>query len=108
MFTINFDDNEDRVSICFRNELIDIEFVPEDCFAISDDGFDSMSSNGEFSFRFNEEKITFYIGKYGDGKGGSFSLSLKMTKEIKESLDNVMSKWREVYNEIYSMLLEGS
>ncbi len=94
MFTITFDHEYDKVSLSFRSELIDIEFNPEDCTALLDDGFDSAPSNGEFSFSFNEETISFSIAKHGDGQGGSFSLSLKMTKEIKESLDNAISEWR--------------
>ena len=93
MFTITFDD--DYVSLSFRNELIAIEFDPEDATALLEDGFDSAPSNGDFSFSFNEEAITFYIAKHGDGQGGRFSLSLKMTQEIRDSLENAMRKWRE-------------
>ncbi len=93
MFTFHLDD--DHVSLSFRNELIDIEFDPEDATALFEDSFDSRPSNGEFSFDFNEDTITFYIAKHGDGQGGSFSLSLKMTQEIRDSLENAMRKWRE-------------
>ena len=93
MFTITFDD--DYVSLSFRNQLIEIDFDPEDATALLEDGFDSDPSNGEFSFSFNEEAITFNIAKHGDGQGGRFSLSLKLTQEIRDSLENAMRKWRE-------------
>ena len=99
MFTITFDREYDIVSLSFRNELIEFYFDPEDATALLKDGFDSAPSNGDFSFSFSEETISFSIAKHGDGQGGRFSLSLKMTKEIKESLDNAMSEWREYVEE---------
>ena len=101
MFTISFDKEYDIVTLSFSNGIIDIECVPEDSSCFSEDGFDSSPSNGEFSFVFNKETITFNIAKHGDGRGGSFSISLKMTEEIYESLENVMKKWREYYNSTF-------
>jgi hypothetical protein len=97
MFTFVHD--IDDVAIYFNNDFISLEFVPEDCTDLFDKGFGSVISNGDFGFSFNNGQIIFYIAKYGDGQGGNFSLTLNMTREIEESLEQAIREWREFLKE---------
>jgi len=99
MFNITFDYEYDIVSLTFSNDFMTLDFSPEDSTALLENGFDSGPSNGAFNFSFNDETITFEIAKHGNGKGGRFSLSFNMTKEIKESLDRVILLWRKYLEE---------
>ena len=93
MFTfILYDDN---VTLYFHNEIMEFECSPENCTSLLEDGYSGDTCNGEFSFSYDDKMINFYFAKHGDGCGGRFSLSLNMTKEIKESLDNAMKEWRD-------------
>jgi hypothetical protein len=94
MFRFTYED--DSVSLIFKNDILEIECCPESCEDLNDDGYDSAPSNGEFTFHYDDEKITFSAAKYGDGQGGCLTLVLKMTKEIRESLENALNEWRYV------------
>ena len=95
----SFANDDDMITLSFKNEMIQIECYPEDPSAICDDGYSSDPSNGEFEFYYNDDSISFTAAKYGDGRGGSLSLTFKMTPEIKESLKNAMSEWRRYLEE---------
>jgi hypothetical protein len=103
MFTFTYDSNYDRnsVSLIFKNEILEIECCPESYQDLYEDGvkffaYDSAPCNGEFRFHYDDEKIIFNAAKYGDGQGGCLTLVLKMTKEIRKSLDNALNEWRAI------------
>jgi hypothetical protein len=91
MFTFR---NDYTVTLRFKNEFIDLECRPENPTEIQEDGFDSGPSNGEFYFYYNDDVITFAAARYGDGNGGNLNVTLKMTPEIKESLEVALKEWR--------------
>jgi hypothetical protein len=93
MFTFTYDEFN-SVSLEFENEFLKLECVPESSEYLDDHGYSSCPSNGEFEFYFNEETITFNAAKRGDGQGGTLTITLKMTKEIRESLEKAMEDWR--------------
>ncbi len=82
------------VEFSFKNENIKITCCPENANELQEDGFDSAPGNGEFSFYFNDHEISFTAAKHGDGQGGSLTISVKMTDEIKKSLEVAMMEWR--------------
>ena len=95
MFSLKVNEYDD-VRLMFQNENIHIDCSPENPHALTDDGdLNSMPSNGEFNFCFDENQITFLCAKYGDGNGGYLEIKLKMTEDIKKSLDECIEKWRK-------------
>jgi len=96
MFTFTFDSEYDSVTLLFKNEVLEISCCPENLADLGEDGYDSAPSNGEFSFYYDAEKITFSVAKHGDGQGGGIDITLKMTKEIRESLETALNEWRAV------------
>ena len=97
MFTLHYDSEYNMVSLIFKNEILEIDCSPECLKYLYDDGaYDSTPSNGEFRFHYDDENITFNAAKYGDGQGGCLTLVLKMTKEIRKSLDEAINEWKEV------------
>lgn len=95
MFTISIDKEFEAVTLSFKNEYIEFECCPEDCDSLWEHGYDSYPSNGEFNFSYLEKEISFSIAKHGDGQGGQFSLTIKMTKDIRDSLEKAMKEWRD-------------
>ena len=93
MFTLICDEN--TVTLKFNNDFLNITCFPENAEDLFETGFDSAPSNGDFNFFYDDKKIVFNVGKYGDGLGGSLTVELKMTSEIKESLGKALDEWRE-------------
>ncbi len=101
MFTLYYDREYNTVSLIFKNEILEIDCSPECLKCLYDDGediysYDSTPSNGEFRFHYDDKNITFNAAKYGDGQGGCLTLVLKMTKDIRKSLDEAINEWKEV------------
>lgn len=90
-----FINDNDYISLKFKNDVLNISFEPQEPSELYEDGFNSGPSNGEFYFHHTDEDITFCCGKYGDGLGGTLNITVKMTSEIKESLDKAISEWRK-------------
>lgn len=95
MFTYVNDNFLESAVLHFKNEVLDISCRPEDFTYLCRDGygFDSNPDNGTFRFYYDDEKISFSVAKYGDGQGGSFDITFRMTKEIKESLEDALELW---------------
>ena len=93
----SFSKDNDMITLYFKNELIEITCDPEnpDCLLDENNGFDSSPSNGEFNFYYDDNYISFFVGKYGDGNGGALMIKFKMNDAIKESLKNALREWRE-------------
>ena len=83
------------ISLHFQNEFMSLSCCPEYPGAINSskkNKFVCRPCNGEFSFNWNDEKITFTCGKYGDGQGGNLTISFKVTPEILISLDKCIEE----------------
>ncbi len=96
MFTFDYDNEYEIATLLFSNEVLEISCCPESLDGLCEDGYDSAPSNGEFSFSYDAEKISFTVAKHGDGQGGSIDISFRMTKEIRESLEIALNEWRAV------------
>ena len=85
------DDRCECVDLIFQNDTILISVSPEDLFAFNemkDNEYNSDPGNGDFKFRWDDKEITFTCAKYGNGKGGSINITIRMTPEILKSLQN--------------------
>lgn len=92
-----------RKNVClnFENEVININCIPYCPDELDFDHFDSPPSTGEFSFYFNDEEITFSSSSNRrHNVGGGLYITIKMTAEIKKSLDKAMSDWRNYLKEL--------
>lgn len=87
MFNFNFE----STSLVFKNEYMELICIPEDLDYLKKNGFDSKTSNGEFKFTYNNYKIIFTSAAYG---GGSLTITLNMTDDIKESLEKALKEWK--------------
>lgn len=87
----------DTASLIFKNEFIELCCTPDGIERehFYKNGYDSEPPNGEFNFTFNDKDIFFNCSKYGCGQGGSLSITLKMTSEIKESLDKAFRDMKD-------------
>jgi hypothetical protein len=89
-----------NVRLSFENEMIDITCIPNRPDELESDNFDSSPSNGEFSFYFDNEQITFSSSNHRRStQGGCLYITIKMTPEIKKSLDKAMSDWKKYLEE---------
>ena len=96
MFTFEYDNEYEIATLLFSNEVLEISCSPETFEELCEDGYDSAPSNGEFSFSYDAEKISFAVAKHGDGQGGRIDITFRMTKEIHESLEIALNEWREI------------
>jgi hypothetical protein len=96
MFTLNYYREYNCVSLQFKNDILEIWCRPENIDRLCKDGYDSAPNSKEhFSFFYDEEKIKFF--HYGGD--GDISISFRMTKEIRESLEIALNEWREIIKE---------
>ena len=94
MNSVTCDGESEYAALRFKNEMIEIECSPANYQDLFDNGYESDPRDGEFRFYYDNENITFTSGKYGEYKAGCLTLTLKMTKEIRESLEDAMNEWR--------------
>lgn len=99
MFTFNFDNINDIATLIFKNDFLEIECSPENFLHLNEHGYESECNNGECSIYYSEKLIIFEVAKYGDGEGGSLSISLKMTEEIFNSLKEALKQWKKIIDE---------
>jgi hypothetical protein len=89
-----------NVRLSFENETINITCIPNYLDEIENNGFDSSPSNGEFSFYFDSEEVTFSSSNNRrSNQGGGLYITIKMTAEIKKSLDKAMNDWKQYLEE---------
>ena len=99
MFTLEI--NEDSLTLKFEDKDRGLKIVccPEDITCLTDGGFDSCPSNGEFYFYKKDTKIVFTCAKYGNGSGGSLEISVDVTPEIAESYERILEEWKTFLQE---------
>lgn len=103
MFTIDvWYDHENTgsevITLTFISNMFSMSITPEFpvIIPISNSGhFDSHPSNGAFNFTWNPKRITFNVGKFGDGRGGDMIVMIENTPEIMKSLHNCFEKWNK-------------
>ncbi len=89
-----------NVRLSFSNEMIDITCIPNCPEELGSDNFDYAPSGCEFSFYFDNEEITFSSSSHRRSmQGGGLYITVKMTEEIKKSLDKALSDWRKYLEE---------
>ena len=84
---------DDDVTLKFESETFNLEFAPQNPKALKDGVFNSQPTNGECYFREDAAEIIFNCAKFGCGQGGSLTVKIKMTSEIKASLENCIKVW---------------
>lgn len=89
-----------NVRLSFSNEMIDITCIPYCPEDLGNDNFDSAPSGCEFSFYVDNDQITFSSSYHRRSEqGGCLYITIKMTPEIKESLDKALSDWNKYLEE---------
>jgi hypothetical protein len=92
--------SDDIVSLIFENDNMEIHCYPENPDRLYNDSYKADTCDGHFEFTFNDSSITFRVAKYGKGgEGGNIVIYVKMTSEIKKSLDDALNEWRLYLNE---------
>ena len=91
--------SDDIVSLIFENDNMEIHCYPENPDRLYKSSYSAKTCDGHFEFSFNNRSITFRAAKYEKGEGGSLSIYVEMTSEIKKSLDDALNEWREYLNE---------
>ena len=108
MLTINVITDDD-VDVTLRYENKDgmkIVFSPENInhinkIEIGEEGsFDTNPCNGSFYFHWTQNQITFEVGKFGDGNGGSIIVKLPNDAETMSSLIECLTIWKEAVQSI--------
>jgi hypothetical protein len=87
--------NEFSITLHFRNDFMTLSCCPDYPIAIEDNGgkkFDSNPSNGIFKFTWDTESIIFQCAKYGCGRGGELTVSIKSSPEIMASLEECLEE----------------
>ena len=93
MFKFCVDD--DIISLIFENDNMEIHCCPVNPDKLSKNSYKANTCDGHFEFSFNNSSITFRAAKYEKGEeGGSLAIYVKMTTEIKKSLDDALNEWR--------------
>ena len=90
------------LTLKFSSEKCRFTFHPEAPvpITVADSGsFNSRPSNGDCSFTWNSETITFDVGKYGDGEGGNLIIDVVNSPETMASLQKCLTKWNEVLSD---------
>lgn len=91
---------EECVTLTFTDNNFSVSFSPEDIehimnIDIGDSGkFDSCPWNGECSLQWNSEKFIFNVAKFGDGKGGSLTITVPNTPELMKSFRSSIEQWK--------------
>lgn len=100
MFSVRVDKDDDIIDVTLKYDspTVRFEFDPENPHAlpspIGDSGeFRGTNSNGEFHFSWSPESITFVSARYGDGEGGSLSITVTNTADTMASLKKALEGW---------------
>ena len=95
MFTFNFNNN--NVYLTFDNDFLHIQCQPDEellnnKMVLGSHIYYEKDENEKdnFSFSYDDEKVIFSSGQLG-----SIVIVLKMTKEIKNSLEKALEDWRK-------------
>ena len=92
--------SDDIVTLLFQNDNIEIRCCPETPDGLNSNSYVADTVDGFFDFSFDDKKIRFSAARYDrGGEGGSLSIYVKMTPEIKKSLDDALNEWREYLKE---------
>jgi len=91
-----FGDSDFLIFLTFKNESIQLSWCPDDPIdfeeKIRNRSYDARPAIGEFSFRWDDEYISFHAGTHWDGKGGHMSLKIAIDDVILESLENSLEE----------------
>jgi hypothetical protein len=86
--------SDDIVTLLFQNENMEIRCCPETPEGLDSKSYVADTVDGFFEFSFDDKKIRFSAARYDRGEGGSLSIYVEMTTEIKKSLDYALNEWR--------------
>ena len=86
--------SDDRISLTLEPEypecIVDVN-LDTDC------RLDSSPSNGEFYLAWDSKSIFLSVAKYGDGQGGSLTVTINRTPEVMASLMKCLKEWQDVF-----------
>lgn len=84
------------VTLFFQYGDIEIRCCPEAPEMLGSNSYVADTRDGFFDFSFDDKKIRFSAARYDKGgQGGTLSIYVKMSSEIKKSLDDALNEWRE-------------
>ena len=78
----------------FENGEVITQFNPDDNNGV----LDSNPSNGITSVSWNNNKLSFSVGKFGDGNGGNLTTSIMCDDIEMNEFKKILTMWKTIYN----------
>jgi len=95
-----YPDEEPTITIVARSGNAIVRLTPEDLsYGIvgqtADAGrVDGQTSNGEFTLVWTPTTVVMTVGKSGDGRGGTLSVTLERNEDVDNSFAAVLEAWQ--------------
>jgi hypothetical protein len=104
-FTISYEKDDRVLTLELAYHGLSLQFTPENyCFIKNMEAesgeYNTKPGNGVFCLTWSPTLIELSCAKYGDGEGGSSSISIPTpSKELSASLRDALRTWKKIVDE---------